>query len=236
MNLVLLEAHDFISADRVRLHGRRFKHIQQVHKAQPGDTLNLGLVNGNIGTGIIERYQLDALTLRVQLTKKPPPPLALTLIIALPRPKMLKRIVQTCTTMGVKKLYFINTHRVEKSYWQTPLLQPEAIFEQYVLGLEQAKDTQLPELTLEKRFKPFVEDKLPALCQHSRALLAHPGAERRCPAPSRQQTTLLVGPEGGFIPYEIAQLEAAGCQSFHLGERILRVETAVSVLLGKLFI
>ncbi len=235
MNLVLLQAEDFISADRVRLQGRRFEHIQQVHRASVGDSLTVGLLHRLIGTGTVEQLANDALVLRVQLHQTPPPALPLSLIIALPRPQMLKRILQTCATMGVKKLYLINSQRVEKSYWQTPLLSSEKIREHCILGLEQAKDTQLPEIILEKRFTPFVEDRLPALCQNTRAVFAHPGASLPCPQASERQTTLLIGPEGGFIADEITQFEAAGCQGFHLGKRILRVETAVPVLLAKLF-
>ncbi|PCH92113.1 hypothetical protein COB80_00750 [Candidatus Kaiserbacteria bacterium] len=91
----------------------------------------------------------------------PPKALPLTLIIGLPRPKMLKRIIQTATTMGVKNLYFIHSWKVEKSFWQTPWLKEEKILENCILGLEQGKDTQLPEIHLKKRFKPFVEDELP---------------------------------------------------------------------------
>src|SRR5690606_26111522 len=102
-----------------------------------------------------------AVRLHCKLTEPPPSPLPITLLLGLPRPKMLKRILQSATVLGVKNIYLINSYRVEKSYWQTPFLSEKAIREQLVLGLEQGCDTVLPQVHLVKRFKPFVEDELP---------------------------------------------------------------------------
>src|SRR5690606_35935082 len=128
-------------------------------------------------------------------------------------------------------------YRVEKSFWQTPFLTPEAIREQLILGLEQSRDTVLPEFWIEKRFKPFVEDQLPQRAEGSLGLIGHPGAYPACPRglPLDQPVTLAIGPEGGWIPYEVEKLQAAGLQPVQLGERILRVETAVTALLARLF-
>ena len=57
-----------------------------------------------------------------------------------------------------------------------------------------------------------------------------------CPVgPLSSPVTLAVGPEGGFIDYEIGKLCEAGFQPVTLGSRILRVETAIPVILGRLF-
>jgi RsmE family RNA methyltransferase len=138
--------------------------------------------------------------------------------------------------MGVQRLVLMNSYRVEKSFWDSPWLAEDAIREQLLLGLEQAKDTVLPEVILAPRFKPFVEDTLPALCQNTRCLLAHPIAPQPCPIALNQPLTLAIGPEGGFISYEVEKLAEAGFEPVHLGVRILRVETAVAVLIGRLFV
>jgi RsmE family RNA methyltransferase len=166
----------------------------------------------------------------------PPPRLPVTLLLALPRPKMLKRILQTVATLGVQRLVLLNSYRVEKSFWDSPFLRPEAIREELVLGLEQGRDTVLPEVWLEKRFKPFVEDRLAGLCAGSRCLVAHPGGEGACPVAVNAPLTLAIGPEGGFIPYEVDSLVNQGFEPVHLGPRILRVETAVTALLSRLFV
>jgi RsmE family RNA methyltransferase len=147
----------------------------------------------------------------------------------------MRRVLQTVAAMGVPRLVLLNSYRVEKSFWQTPFLAPEAIREQLLLGLEQARDTLLPEVSIEKRFKPFVEDRLPALAAGTRGLVGHPGDYPACPRALSEPVTLAIGPEGGWIPYEVDRLAAAGLQPVQLGERILRVETAVPALLARLF-
>lgn len=235
MNILLLEDGDFIGADRVLLSGRRLKHLQEVHRAEAGDSLRVGRLNGLMGTGQLLRLEADQAELAIELDQPPPDKLPITLLLALPRPKMLRRVLQTVSAMGVPRLILLNSYRVEKSFWQTPFLEPAAIREQLILGLEQARDTRLPEIVIEKRFKPFVEDHLPALAADSLGLIGHPGAYPPCPRAVEGCVTLAIGPEGGWIPYEVEKLQEAGLQPVQLGERILRVETAVTALLARLF-
>ncbi|MDM8348354.1 16S rRNA (uracil(1498)-N(3))-methyltransferase [Pseudomonas sp. sp1636] len=235
MNLLLLEDGDFIAADRVRLSGRRLKHVHEVHRAETGDSLRVGRLNGLMGSGTLQCLEPDHAELSIRLEHAPPSKLPLTLLLALPRPKMLRRVLQTVSAMGVPRVVLLNSYRVEKSFWQTPFLEPAAIREQLILGLEQARDTVLPEIIIEKRFKPFVEDRLPALAAGSLGLIAHPGGHPPCPRAVEQAVTLAIGPEGGWIPYEVELLHNAGLQPVQLGERILRVETAVTALLARLF-
>ena len=236
MNLLLLEESDFVSDTRVVISGRRLSHVSDIHQACVGDTLRVGRVNGLMGTGMIQVLDNQQMVLDVSLMDTPPPLLPLTVLLSLPRPKMLKRCLQTMTAMGVKRIVLMNSYRVEKSFWQSPWLAEEKLREQLVLGLEQARDTQIPEITFEKRFKPFVEDRLPAMLQGKQGLVAHPGDNGRfCPRQLTGDVVLAIGPEGGFIPYEVEKLEACGFERIHLGPRILRVENAIPVLISKLF-
>jgi len=255
MNLILLSDSDFISTHRVRLSGRRFLHIQDILKAQEGKTLTVGLINGLIGQGTIvspksEQNQVvipdthscssfprkrESIELEVKFDSKPPQALPLSLILALPRPPMLKRILFSAAMLGVKRITILNFNRVEKSLWNSSSLKIPAMTEQLVLGLEQAKDTLMPEVTIKKGFKPFVQDELPAIIKGSLALVAHPGSPRSLPGKTDQPVTLVIGPEGGIIDYEIEQLKAAGCQPMDLGPRILRTETVLPFIVGRLF-
>ncbi|MCK9534271.1 MAG: 16S rRNA (uracil(1498)-N(3))-methyltransferase [Pseudomonas sp.] len=235
MNLLLLSPADFIAADRVRITDRRLQHLNTVNKASVGQTLRAGCLGGLQGQATLLSIDQTAAELHVNLQDPAPAKLPLTLLLALPRPKMLRRTLQTIASMGVDKLILINSYRVEKSFWQTPFLQPEAIHAELILGLEQARDTILPEVILAKRFKPFVQDQLPALAAKTRGLIAHPGDYPECPRALSEPVTLAIGPEGGWIAYEVDLLSQAGLQPVQLGQRILRVETAVPVLLARLF-
>jgi RsmE family RNA methyltransferase len=235
VNLLLLEEADFIAADRVVLADRRFTHMQEIHKVAVGDSLRVGQVNGLMGRATVVRLEGHEAELQVGFDQPPPAKLPLTLVLAVPRPKMLRRLFQTIATLGVPRLILVNSYKVEKSFWQTPFLNPDSIRENLILGLEQARDTVLPEVIIEKRFKPFVEDRLPAIAEGTLGLVGHPGPYPACPRAVEQTVTLAIGPEGGWIPYEVELLGKAGLAPVQLGERILRVETAVTALLSRIF-
>ncbi|NJC87802.1 MAG: 16S rRNA (uracil(1498)-N(3))-methyltransferase [Desulfuromonas sp.] len=225
---------DFLSAGTVRLTGRRHRHLVDVLRTQPGEPLRAGLLNGSIGEARLVSQDPEETVLDVVLTTPPPPPASLTLLLALPRPKALRRILQGVTAMGVKQIVLLNTFRVDKSYWNSPLLHPDAMTEQLCLGLEQARDTLLPQVLLRPRFRPVVEADLPALAAGQLCLAARPDSAAPCPCNITGPVVLAIGPEGGFIPFEVDLLSRQGFRPIHLGSRPLRVETAVPAVLGRL--
>ena len=234
MNLLLFSRQDRIEENRIRLTDHRLQHLHAVIDANEGDSLRVGEINGRMGCGELVRISNEEAILEVNLERDPPPKLPLTLVLALPRPKMLRRILRMVAEMGVGELHLINSYRVEKSYWQSPVLESNVVEDYFLQGLSQSRDTILPRLQIHKRFKPFVEDELAELIGDKRALLAHPGDYSGLPRDAATPTLLVIGPEGGFIPYEVEKLEAAGCQPVSLGPRILRVENAVSTLIARL--
>lgn len=240
MNIILLPPEfnpDSSTGNPIVIQGEQAKHILDVIKPAAGDQLKVGVVNGKMGVGRILVLGPNTVKLDVELSLSAPPPLPATLILALPRPKVLKRILQSCTSLGIKQIYLINSYRVEKSYWQTPFLNPNVIQQQLLLGLEQSRDTTLPEVHLRKRFKPFVEDELPTIAKNKQCFTAHPSPENQpCPSDIQCPSVLAIGPEGGFIHYEIDKLSECGFNPVTLGKRILKVETAIPALIAKLYI
>lgn len=234
MNLLILHPEDLTGPGSARIHGRRLGHVREVHRAGAGDTLKVGMLGGLLGEASVTRMDSDCLELALDLREPPPPKLDLTLILALPRPKVLNRVVASATSLGVARIVLVNAWRVEKAYWKSPRMSEENLLHQRLLGLEQARDTVLPELRLARLFRPFVEGDLPALAAGSLRLLAHPGAPTPCPRDVPGPLTLAVGPEGGWIEAELQSLQAAGFQPVDLGPRILRTETAVAALVGRL--
>lgn len=233
MNLCLIRPEEYLSETRFALYGARKKHVIDVLGLGVGQTFNVGHIDGLSGKATIESITAESVVCeadcQLQTNTKPD----IELIVALPRPKMFKRLIRTAAELGARKITLINTWKVEKSFWQSPFLAEDIINEQLLLGLEQAVDTVLPEVVIAKRFKPFVEDTLPSELTGREGWLAHPGVENACPTAECIPRTIVIGPEGGFTPYEVDKLIVAGCRPFHLGERILRVETAVTACMAK---
>src|SRR5690349_20086788 len=163
MNLILLEDQDFIAPDRVRLYGRRLRHIRDIHRAVPGDNLRVGAIGGKLGSGRVERFDEEALEMEVRLDTEPPAPLPIRLFLALPRPKVLNRTIAAAVSMGIREIDIINSWRVDKSYWKSPRLSPDNLRLQAILGLEQAGDTILPAIRLHNLFSPFLRTTLPEM-------------------------------------------------------------------------
>ena len=236
MNLVIIYEEELAgNGIAVICDPRRVLHIQDVLRALSGDQIKVGLLNGRVGTGKISSSTPGKVELQVELSSEPPPVLPVTLVLALPRPKTYKKILQAATSMGVKKFIVIDSWKVDKSYWSSPVLSEEETREQFILGLEQGGDTVLPEISVKRRFKPFVEDELPEIIKGGLPLLAHPGAVCDCPRNVAGPVVLCMGPEGGFTEYEIALLGKHGMQPVSIGVRTLRTEFAACAILGRLF-
>lgn len=237
MNLLLLFDEDFQPDGTARLTGRRAQHAREVLRAEPGETLRVGQLGGLTGTGEVMENTEGLLHLRVALTDPPPARAGVDLLLAIPRPKALKKVLPAVASLGVDRVVLVNAARVEKSYFDSKVLAPAFIQELLLQGLEQARDTHLPEVLVRERFRPFVEDELDSLFgREALRLLPHPPARQPLATlgvASAPRVVLAIGPDGGWVPFEAELLETHGFHPFTLGPRILRVETAVPVLLGQ---
>ena len=244
MNCILLPAANFSNKSAHINAATQIEHVNQVLGAKVGDTLKIGQLEGNLGSAIIADMTPERILLSdVNLATVSPPKLNLTVVLALPRPKVLRRLIMDMTALGVHDIILINSYRTQKSYWQSPLLSR---LDEFVLeGLQQGVDTVAPRISLQKRFKPFVEDELANLITN-RAIVAHPYAElsfseyvqqqlesSESPQKSILPSMVFIGAEGGWIDYEVELLARQGCQAVHIGARILRTEAAVNAILGQ---
>lgn len=242
MNIILFEKDERVD-DRVVLNDHRATHIVKVLHCEPGDSLRVGEINGDVGTGKIVAMQCKypfVVELAVTLSESSfsPPPPAIDLLLALPRPIMLKRILSQVTALGVGTIYLINANRVEKSFWDAGILTEEEYRPHLIHGLEQAVDTRLPKIHMYRHFRPFVEDSLPGLAvQYSSLVLGHPNSEKslpHCLSGNDGRLLYAVGPEGGWVDFEIKKFLTAGMKAFSIGPRILKVDTAVVSIHGRL--
>ena len=242
MNCILLPAANFSQHDinnKAQITApEQITHIHNILNAQIGDSLKIGMLGGYLGSAVIDSINDTNIQLReVNLTILPPAKLDVTVVLALPRPKVLRRLIMDMTALGVCDIILINSYRTQKSYWQSPMLSRLGEF--VLEGLQQGIDTIAPTITLQKRFKPFVEDHLKSLMT-DRAIIAHPYSELSLRQYLQQHSIdaalpsmVFIGSEGGWIDYEIELLQAQGCQAVNIGTRILRTEAAVNVLLGQ---
>lgn len=234
MNVILLEADELEREIRLTSDDPRARHIRSVLRAEDGARVRVGAIGGKLGSATVTVAADHVRLSGVALDSEPPPPLPFTLILALPRPKVLNRVIASVSSMGIKRIHLINSWRVEKSYWKSPKLDAANLRAQCVAGLEQGVDTMLPTITLHRFFRPFVEDELDAIADDSSRLVAHPRDAEECPRGVGTPLTLAIGPEGGFIDAEIESLLAEKFRAVRIGPRVLRVETAVAALLGRL--
>jgi RsmE family RNA methyltransferase len=236
VNLLLIDAAEVAPDGRVCLTGRRQQHANEVLRVQSGDTLQVGLKGGLVGEARVLRDTPSGLELDATFTETPPPRACLDVILAMPRPKALKKVIPALAMLGVDRVVLVNSARVEKSYFGSKVLEPEFLAQLVELGLEQARDTIGPVFEIRERFRPFVEDELGAwLRPKSSCLLPHPTARARLgPVPREQHLTLAIGPDGGWVPFEVELLSSRGFSPVSLGPRVLRVEVAVPTIIGAL--
>lgn len=235
MNCLLIEPNELADpSNRIRVTGRRRRHAEEILRASPGDTLRVGVVGGRLGTARIAGLDEETLDLEVELDRDPPPKRALQLVLALPRPPVFRRLLSTIASLGVESLLVVGTARTEKSFWQSHVVEPDAVRERLLLGLEQASDTVLPAVEFHRYFESLLEEVLPTRLAGRRGFVAHPGAARPCPHAIREPVTVFIGPEGGLVDYEVERLGGVGFEAVGLGSRVLRVEPVIPLLIGRL--
>lgn len=234
MNLLLLEPGEIAAGGRVRLGGRRAEHLTRVLRVEPGRELRLGVLGGGQGTGRVLAVDGGEVELAVEVGAEPPPRPWIDLIVALPRPAVLHRVLQTAAATAVGRLDLTAAWRVEKSFFSSPALGEEAIHRHLLLGAEQGMVTRLPEVRLHRLLVPFVRE-LEARPDPPRRLLAHPGAAEPLEKVfgDGDRVEIAIGPEGGWIDREVETFKGAGFAPFSLGPWILRSEAAVTSALAQ---
>jgi RsmE family RNA methyltransferase len=236
VNLILLEGGEIDAGGRARLDDHRARHAREVLRVAPGDRLRIGIVDGPLGQGEVEAVDARAVVLRCALDAAAPPPGDDLLLLAVPRPKVLGRCLEHAAALGFARIVLVRTWRTDKSHLRAQAMQPDAQRCRLLAGLAQARRTALPRVLTFARFKPFVEDRLDELVPVGNRFVADPNAAtaladaRVAPAPF----SLAIGPERGFLPYEVDALAARGFVPVHAGPHPLVVETALASLHGQL--
>ena len=235
MNLILIEPGELRDGG-ARLTGAQARHAIEVLRVTIGQEVRVGVIDGPRGTGRVTRLDGEAVELTCVFDNTPPPVPDIDLLLALPRPKVMRRLWAQLAAMGVGRIILTNASRVERNYFDTHVLNPEVYRPLLVEGMQQAQDTRLPRVSIHRRFKPLVEDELDGLCPDAARLVAHPaegGAPLAWPG-GASRVLMAIGPEGGWDNYEVGLLAAHGFAPVRLGPRTLRTDTACIALLAAL--
>lgn len=255
MNLLLLNSNEITSTTlaenpalrssvlRLPRSDRRARHLIDVLKIENNGEIRIGALGGGVGIGLVRSIDDNGLEIEVgPLEEQPPPASHIEVILALPRPKGLRRSLRALANLGVKSIHLIHSYRVEKSYWSTPFLEPGALQLTLQEGLELAGDTIVPKISQHRLFKPFAQDIAPTLNAYKK-LVFHPYSPNQNRTGTvafadavtvTDKTVVAIGPEGGFIDYEVGLFQDAGFDVASLGSRILSVETAIPYIVSRL--
>ena len=238
MNMIILTENDHTENNIYSISDDRFSHVKNILKSETGDILEVGLLNGPTGTAKIFKINDTEVLLEIGvLYQKQEPHSKLDIICALPRPQTLKKVLNTCATMGVRNLYLIRSEKVEKSYFHSPLLKEDKYTKYLIEGLSQGKRTDAPKVTVHNRFKVFFENYAAENDKNSVCLLAHPSTKKyltNISLDKKKNVVLAIGPEGGWNDFEINLMEEKGFLKYKLSESILRVENAVTAALSQI--
>lgn len=236
MNLILLEPHEAADPSAIELTGARARHALDVLKVSPGQPLHIGVVDGPRGVGVVTATTGDEVSLRAEWETVAPPLPSVDLILALPRPKVMKRLWAQLAALGVGRIMLVNAARVERPYFDTHVLEPACYRPLLLEGLQQARDTRLPVISIHRRLKVFVEDELHALAGDALQLLADTGPGERIARAientASRRCVLAVGPEGGWNDFERGLFLGRGFRTVTMRDRMLRSDTACVALLA----
>lgn len=212
----------------------RARHLIEVLQRRVGDLFDAGQRNGPRGKGTIVAIHPESLEFSFSWKEIPPGPDPITLVIGLPRPQTARKILREATALGVQALHFVLTEKGDSAYALSTLWSSGEWERHLVSGAEQAFCTHLPAVTHGQPLAAVLKA-LPA----ASARLALDNYEAtmalsQAPAARQSATVLAIGPERGWSAEERALLRGCGFGFVHLGQRVLRVETAVVAALAVL--
>jgi len=241
VNIILIDAEEFAGDGSVTLGGDRALHLRQVLQVDEGAVVRIGVIDGPLGAGTVTSVAGDLVTLRWVLEDSVPERPRVDLLLALPRPKVMRRLWAQLAALGVGRVILTNAEKVERDYFDTHLLRPDGYRPLLIEGLQQARDTRVPLVSIHKQFRKLIEDELDVLCPEGRRVVAHPDAAGRTvhdvlshtahDDPSNRRVLLAVGPEGGWNDFEISMLATHGFIPVSMGPRTLATTTACIALL-----
>ena len=249
MNRILFEQTEIVEGVAT-FGGDRAAHVLDVLHGEVGQVLKTGEIDGLIGTSVIREIRPEGPEIVVDCAHRDESLRPwVNLVLAPPRPRVMKRLLPQLATLGVGKVVLVGAKKVEKDFWGATLLKPENYRPLLIDGLMQAGTSILPTIDVRRNFRKFIREELDVMLPSPKRIVAHPyeakdvrpetgdltqSTNRTIDQSNNSSLTLAIGPEGGWTDEEVALLEEHGFSRYSLGSRILRTDTATIALLAQL--
>ena len=241
----------------LRLDGREAHHALHVLRLKHGELVAVLDGIGNEFMCTVENAARNTFTLSVSLKNfVPAPPCSVTLLVGVPKGKIIESIIQKAVELGAWRIVPILSERVvtqldggdaenKREKWQNVAIE----------AIKQCGAAWLPKVeapvTIEKllgRSGDSVERRtsqennsgilLNAATPFELSLVGSLQKERRHPREILREfetkhgrlpesVGIWIGPEGDFTPDELQEIQDSGAQPISLGRLVLRVETAM---------
>ena len=255
MNRILFEKSEVVDGF-ASFSGERAEHVLNVLHGEVGGVLKTGELDGCVGTSVITEIRelhereagspqrgsgLLAGTIVVKCSHEiAPKPPWFDIVLAPPRPRVLKRLLPQLVALGAGKIVLVGADRVEKSFWGAQVLKEPVYRPLLVDGLMQSGTSTVPVIRCERSFARYAESAIGSEFAGCEKIVAHPGAVNNArssagrDAGDGRRTVIAVGPEGGWTDREVSILEGRGFRRHSLGSRILRTDTATIAVIAQL--
>jgi RsmE family RNA methyltransferase len=225
MNLLLFDE----AFEQVRLapSDPRSRHIRKVLRADVGTKVFLGFVGGlRARAEVVALPEDGAVELVVVGTEASPPPLAVELLVGLPRPHTARRILFEAASLGVRALHFCETEHGEPSYASSSLWRTDEWKERLRLGAEQSFGTHVPEVTIAPDLQTAISIRSSTATRIALDNYEAKGPLAAAIPSTAEEVILAVGSERGWSSGERDTFRRNGWVLAHLGARVMRVEAA----------
>jgi 16S rRNA (uracil1498-N3)-methyltransferase len=228
VNLVLFEPSE-IESPLPRTDPRAI-HLLNTLSMHTGDGFEAGVVNGLRGKAHIVSIGEVSIAIEFTFDVGPLPQDPLDIIVGLPRPQSARRILHDASALGVRRLFFVRAARSDVNYARSSLWTSNEWRRHLIEGAQQAFDTRIPEVVsnvslAEATARP--DSGLQIALDNYEAPTSLPTLLRtQSKAPA--SVTLAIGPERGWDGADRALLRSSGFVLASLGQRVMRVETAIA--------
>ncbi len=239
MNSLIILARECVGNKEAILTGDRARYAFETHELRQGTSCRVAILGGLRGEGLVAEATAERVVMALTLSLPSLERVPIDLIVGVPRPQTVKKVIQAAVMLGVRSLHFVRSELGERSYLQSRSLSDEGVLEESVKALEQIWDSGMPTIEVHRTFSYFMSNKLPLLTKERdvACLLADPSGREITITDKplmRTEQVVAIGPERGWSESEIELFKNSGFSVVGLGARVMRVEVAMVFLLGQL--